>query len=161
MPQVAYDALYTAAADHLTLQEALDIHYALNPQFTHWHKYHSEVAQKLVKAHDISHLVFGCDTQLLGEMQVQLWAKFAVQKFGWRDTLKYARDKESKVLLKNPVGYRRMLLFFIQNFSQVKKIKHQAANMLKPWRYFEEDQYLSTPLGDIRAAYGIVISQDA
>jgi hypothetical protein len=157
MTPIAYDDLYSTASDHLSLQEALEIHYDLNPQFTHWHKYHSEIAQKLVKAHDISHLIFGCDTGLLGEMRVQLWAKFAVAKFGWRETLKYARDKESKVLLKNPVGYRRMLVFFIQNFSQVKLVKQQAAKMTKPWRYFEEDPFLSTPLGEIRAAYGIVI----
>jgi hypothetical protein len=157
MNQVAYNDLYSTASNHLPLQKALDIHYALNPQFTHWYKYHSDIAKKLVKAHDISHLVFGCDTQLLGEMQVQLWAKFAVQPFGWRETLSYARDKESKVLLKNPVGYRRMLIFFIQNFSQVKKIKLQAAKMPMKWRYFEEDQYMNTTLGDLRAAYGIAI----
>jgi hypothetical protein len=157
MNYISYDELYSNAADHLTLQEALDIHYVLNPQFTNWYKYNSEVAQKLVRSHDLSHLVFGCDTGLLGEMRVQLWAKFAVQPFGWLDTLKYARDKESKVLLKNPVGYRRMLIFFIQNFAQVKLVKNQAAKMVKKWRYFEEDSYLAVPLGDIRSAYGIIL----
>jgi hypothetical protein len=157
MNHISYDALYSSTANHLTLQEALDIHYALNPQFTQWYKYNSEVAQKLVKAHDISHLVFGCDTGLLGEMRVQLWAKFAVQRFGWRDTLKYARDKESKVLLKNPVGYRRMLIFFIQNFAQVKLVRYQAAKMVKKWRYFEEESYLDITLGEIRSAYGIIL----
>lgn len=157
MNQLDYNNLYTTASDHLPLQEALDIHYALNPQFTHWYKYQSPVAKKLVKAHDISHLLFGCDTQLMGEMQVQLWAKFAVQPLSWRETLAYVRDKESKVLLKNLVGYPRMLIFFIQNFAQVKKIKTKAAKMSKKWRYFEEDNYLSKPLGAIRAEYGIVI----
>jgi hypothetical protein len=34
---------YTEKIDHLTLAKALEIHYSLNPQFTLWYKYHSQV----------------------------------------------------------------------------------------------------------------------
>ena len=105
------DSFYTTELEAITLQDALRKHYLLNPQFTVWSQYKSDNAKKLVKAHDISHLVFGCDTSLLGEMRVQLWAKFAVQKFGFKESLTYARDKEAKVLLKNPVGYLAMFWF--------------------------------------------------
>ncbi len=154
---ITFQELYSRGADHLLLKQALDVHYFLNPQFTPWDQYVSAQAKGLVRAHDISHIIFGCDTGLLGEMQVQLWSKFAVQPLGFSDKIRYARDKESRVLLKNPVGYRKMFTFFIQNFDQVKRVRLQAAKMTKQWRYFQEDQYFAVPLGQIRSEYGIVL----
>ena len=157
MSDVAYKDLYSVSANHLPLGNALDLHYQFNPQFTRWNRYVTAEARSLVKAHDITHLIFGCDTGLLGEMQVQLWSKFAVQPMGLRDTIRYARDQESRVLLKNPAGYRKMAIFFIKNFSEVKRVRTKCAAMSKKWIYFDEEKYFATPLGDIRAAHGIVL----
>ena len=141
----------------MTLKDAMRRHYLLNPQFTVWSDYKSEIARKLVKAHDISHLVFGCDTSLLGEMRVQLWAKFAVQKFNFKESLSYARDKEAKVLLKNPVGYMAMFMFFIKHFSELARVRRQAQLMSAKWVYFNEDAYMTLPVGAIRKRFGIVV----
>ena len=157
MSDVSYQDLYSPAANHLSLERALELHYQFNPQFTRWNLYRSAEAKSLVKAHDISHLIFGCDTGLLGEMQVQLWSKFAVQPLGLRDKIRYARDKESRVLLKNPVGYRKMAIFFIKNFSEVRRIRIQCAAMSKKWIYFDEANCFATSLGEIRASHGIVL----
>ncbi len=148
-------AFYLKTIEALPLREALREHYVLNPQFTVWSDYTSPIAQKLVKAHDISHLVFGCDTSLMGEMRVQLWAHYAVKKFGIRESLKYANDKEAKVLLKNPVGYWAMFVFFVKNFNQLKKVRSQAKRMNKPWVYFEESSYLEMNIKEIRKQFGI------
>jgi hypothetical protein len=158
LSQLTYQELYSRAADHISLQQALEIHYLLNPQFTPWDQYVRAEAKGLIRAHDISHIIFGCDTGLLGEMQVQLWSKFAVQPLVFSDKIRYARDKESRVLLKNPVGYRKMFIFFVQNFGEIKRVKLQAAKMTKKWRYFQEDRYFEIPLGQIRSDYGIVLS---
>jgi hypothetical protein len=155
MDKISYQALYSRRADPMRLGDALDIHYDLNPQFTRWEKFKSPEAKGLVRAHDISHLLFGCDTGLLGEMQVQLWSKFAVQSPSWADKIRYARDKESRILIRNPIGYRRMLQFFVKNFTEVKRIRLQAAKMTRKWEYFKEDLYLEVALGDIRTQYGI------
>ena len=141
----------------MTLQEGLRKHYLLNPRFTPWDDYKGENAKKLVKAHDISHLVFGCDTSLLGEMRVQLWAKFAVQKFSFKETLAYARDNEAKVLLKNPVGYLAMFMFFFKHFSEIGKVRRQSQMMSAKWVYFDEDAYMKLPVGEIRKGFGIVV----
>jgi hypothetical protein len=152
-----YEDFYSYKIDHLTLAQALAIHYALNPQFTVWNHYTSLRAQKLVKAHDITHIVFGCDTSLLGEMRVQLWSKFAVQSFGWQETLRYAQDKEAKVLLKNPVGYLAMFRFFVKHLSEIGKVRAQAQRMDKKWIYFEEEAYMSLTVGEIRRQFNIVL----
>lgn len=141
----------------MTLQDGLCKHYLLNPQFTVWSDYKSDNAKKLVKAHDISHLIFGCDTSLLGEMRVQLWAKFAVQKFSFKESLAYASDKEAKVLLKNPVGYVSMFVFFMKHFSEIGKVRRQAQRMPAKWVYFDEDAYMTMPVGAIRKRFGIVV----
>jgi hypothetical protein len=149
------EVFYLKTIEALPLSEALHQHYVLNPQFTVWSDYTSPIAQKLVKAHDISHLVFGCDTSLMGEMRVQIWAHYAVKKFGIRESLKYANDKEAKVLLKNPVGYWAMFVFFIKNFNQIKKVRSQAKRMNKPWVYFEESSYMEMNIKEIRKQFGI------
>jgi hypothetical protein len=148
---------YIHAANDLTLKDALREHYALNPQFTVWSAYKSEIAQKLVKAHDISHIIFGCDTSLLGEMRVQLWAKFGVQSFGLRESLRYAKDKEAKVLLKNPVGYWAMLTFFVKNFDEVLKVRSKAKSMTQRWVYFDEHVYMAMTVRDIRKQFDIQV----
>ena len=151
------DLFYTKTANDLPLAEALQRHYVLNPQFTVWSDYKSDVAQKLVKAHDISHIVFGCDTGLLGEMRVQLWAKFGVQKFGLRESFAYAKDKESRALLRNPVGYWSMLVFFLKHFAEIPKVRSQSKLMRKKWIYFDEDAHMAMRVHDIRAQFGIVV----
>jgi hypothetical protein len=146
---------YLREVAQMTLAEALQEHYQLNPQFTIWNNYKSEIAQKLVKAHDLSHIIFGCDTSLLGEMRVQLWAKFGVQKFALLESLNYARNKEAKVLLKNPVGYWAMFLFFIKHFDEVGKVRTQSKKMHGKWIYFQEEFHMAQTVSEIRKEFGI------
>jgi hypothetical protein len=156
MNQIQTDDFYAEKINDLTLADALQQHYAKNPQFTVWSEYKSERAKKLVKAHDITHIIFGCDTTLLGEMRVQLWSKFGVKSFGLRESFRYALDKEARVLLKNPVGYRSMLLFFLKHIDEMGKIRAQARKMSRKWIYFEEDAYMTSKIGDIRKLFNIL-----
>ncbi len=151
---------YLNGVENMTLAAALDQHYVLNPQFTIWSDYKSDIAKKLVRAHDLSHILFGCDTSLLGEMRVQLWAKYGVRKFGFKESLRYAKDKEAKVLLKNPVGYWAMFVFFITHFGEVGKVRARSKVMSKKWLYFEEDTYIQKTVGQIRKDFGIRILSD-
>jgi hypothetical protein len=154
---LSYAELYTSKADQLTLGNALELHYQFNPQFTRWDLYRSSEAKDLIKAHDISHVIFGCNTGLLGELQVQIWSKFAIAPLSLTDKIRYGRDKESRVLLKNPIGYRKMIVFFIRNFGEVKRIRARCSAMRKKWPYLNGEEYFSTKLGEIRSDFGIVL----
>ena len=157
MTEQDIDTFYIHTVNGLTLNDALCRHYVLNPQFTVWSGYKSDTAQKLVRAHDISHIVFGCDTSLLGEMRVQLWAKFGVKSFGIKESLNYAKDKEAKVLLKNPVGYWSMFVFFLKHLSEVRTIHKQSKLMIKKWVYFNEHAYMDMTVRNIRHQFGIQV----
>jgi hypothetical protein len=158
MNHIQAQDMYAEKINELTLGDALQLYYAHNPQFTVWSGYRSERARRLVKAHDVSHLIFGCDTSLLGEMRVQLWTKFGVKSFSLKESFLYARDKEARVLLKNPVGYWAMFLFFLKHISEIRKIRAQSKKMSQKWIYFEEDAYMALKIGDIRRRYNIILA---
>ena len=157
MNQIRPDDFYSEKINDLTLADALQLHYERNPQFTIWSAYNSERAKKLVKAHDISHIIFGCDTTLLGEMRVQLWAKFGVKSFSLRESFRYAQDKEARVLLKNPVGYWKMFSFFLKHIGEIRKVRAHAKKMSQKWVYFDEDIYMASKVREIRKHFNIVI----
>ena len=69
-------------------------------------------------------------------MRVQLRAQFAVRKFSFKESMAYAKDKEAKVLLKNPVGYLGMFWFFVTHFSEIRRVRKQSQQMSKKWVYF-------------------------
>lgn len=157
MSNLNFTDFYSTKIDNLTLAECIDLHYDLNPQFTRWHKYNSPLAQKIIKAHDITHIIFACDTSLLGELQVQSWSSFGVNK-NLFDAPKYLRDKEAASLL-NPVGLGNLIWFILTHIHQVFKVWQRSLKLKKRWVYFEEDRYMSTKIGDIRAEYNIIIDR--
>jgi hypothetical protein len=65
------------------------------------------------------------------------------------------------VLLKNPVGYWAMFLFFIKHLAEVGAVRSQAKGMSAKWVYFEEDSYTAMTIGDIRKQFGIVVIERA
>lgn len=78
MNDITYNTFYSSAINDISLTKALDIHYEKNPNFRKWNEYKSELMQKTMKAHDIAHVVFGCDTTLSGEFRVELFSFFGV-----------------------------------------------------------------------------------
>jgi ubiquinone biosynthesis protein Coq4 len=78
MTNTNLEKFYTEEVLGLTIFESLERHYDLNPQFTRWYNYKNPTTQKMIKSHDITHLVFGCDVSYGGEFTVQTWAKYAV-----------------------------------------------------------------------------------
>jgi hypothetical protein len=106
--QFNFNNFYTTGINGLTLQEALDIHYDINPQFTPWDSYDSDEARSLIKAHDISHVIFGCDTSYIGEVKVQTWGKYGANlNIPLSKRLRYLSNKDLRALVVSPnlIGY--------------------------------------------------------
>jgi hypothetical protein len=151
---------YITGNENSTLVDALQKHYSINPQFTPWNKYKSSIAKRLVKAHDTMHILFGCDTSLLGEMRVQIWTKYASPKFTLKQKIEFLTDRESLVLLMNPVGYFAMGVFFFKHIQELKKAKKQAKYLKKVWIYFDTEAYEHKTIASIREEFGIKVISD-
>ncbi len=149
-----YADFYSRKIDNLTLAQALEIHYEINPQFTPWHDAKSPVLQKMIKSHDLSHIIYGCDTTLLGEMQVQFWNTFgSIVPKNLKDFISAMKDKENRELLA-PTG---LVPFFLTNLPEIWRMRKLAKLMSKKWVFFDEERYMNTTIGDIRTEFNIVI----
>lgn len=154
--QFTYQEFYSQKIDRLTLQQALDVHYQLNPQFTPWHKYSTPQARNLIKSHDISHVIFGCDTSYGGEYTVQTWVKFGANlNIAKSEIFRYVFNKDLIQIVLPPKLFSYSLTHILE-FRKIKKlVKNQAKLMTKKWDYFQEEKYLNKTVGEIRLEYGI------
>jgi ubiquinone biosynthesis protein Coq4 len=149
-----YADFYSRKINNLTLAQALEIHYEINPQFTPWYDTKNLVLQKMLKSHDLSHIIYGCDTTLLGEMQVQFWNKFGstVPK-NLKDFISTMKDKENRELL-TPAG---LIPFFLTHLPEIWRTRKLAKLMSKKWVFFDEERYMNTTIGDVRKEFNMVI----
>jgi hypothetical protein len=154
---IVYSAFYSSAINRLTLAQALDRHYQLNPQFTKWHDYPSELQRQTMKSHDICHVIFGCDTQLVGEFRVELWTFFGVNL-----TLKeYTKLVSNSEINKEPfeiarrIGVFKVLRVMLLNFWRVPSIWVQSVRLKEKWPVLETDSLMDKSIGELRKKYGI------
>lgn len=81
---------YTDKTSTQTLQQGLEEYYAANPDFTHPDRMPPDFA-KILLAHDVSHVVFGCDTDMYDELKL-LPLTFLASDYKFRD---YLRDRKN------------------------------------------------------------------
>jgi hypothetical protein len=154
-----FQDFYTHKIDDLTLGEALKMHYQLNPQFTPWQNYPQGIEQETMKSHDICHVIFGCDTGLLGEFRVELWSAFGTNL----GAIGYQKIASNKKVLKEPleivrkIGYFKVFRLMLTHFIEVFRIPYLSRKMKKKWPCFEEEPYMLQTVGQIRKEFGIQI----
>jgi ubiquinone biosynthesis protein Coq4 len=158
MTPTQLSTFYTTTINNLTLTKALDEHYKINPQFTPWYKYQNNQASRMIKAHDITHLIFGCDTSYSGEYAVQTWAKYRVKiKIPFWEMYKYLFNKDMIQLILPPKLIQYSWTHRSEFAQLKKKIKTQTNLMTKKWEYFQEEHYMNKTISEIREEYGIKI----
>jgi ubiquinone biosynthesis protein Coq4 len=158
MIETQLSTFYTQTTNEMTLEKALVEHYKINPQFTPWDQFDTPEARNLIKAHDISHLIYGCDTSYMGEFMVQTWNGFKSNlNIPPREGLKYLMNKDLRQLVL-PTSLFSYAITHIMDFVKIKsRIKRQAKLMIKKWEYFQEEPYMSKTIGEIRSEYNIEI----
>ncbi len=149
-----YNDFYSRKIDNLTLDQALEIHYQINPQFTPWYDAKSSILQKMSKSHDLSHIIYGCDTTMLGEMKVQFWNNFgSIVPENLKDFISAMKDEDNRKLL-TPPG---LISFFLTNLPEIWRMRKLAKLMSKKWVFFDEERYMNSTIGDIHREFNIVI----
>jgi ubiquinone biosynthesis protein Coq4 len=151
---------YISTINDLTLAKALEEHYKINPHFTRYYQFETAEAGNAIKSHDISHLLYGCDTSYLGEYKVQMWnnsgSKNTIPKLNFK--LIFSKDAKALIQLVIPTG---LIKFVRENKTEMDKIKTEiktrSEQMIKKWIYGEEGKYMDKTIAEIRAEYGVEI----
>jgi hypothetical protein len=73
-----------------TLQQGLEEYYQLNPQITDPRELPPEFA-KILLAHDVSHVILGCDTDMYDEIKI-LPLSFWTSDFKFKDYIRTRKD---------------------------------------------------------------------
>lgn len=143
----------------LTLQQGLVELYANNPEV----EATSKVKGKSFQDHDLTHVVFGCDTSIYGEIALKPWILFGTT-ISMQELKDYAADeevqrlnKEGLVLLGGWVkGSLKAIFFFIPQFFSIWLFRVRKMN--RKWPHSAvTPAMLDTRITDIRTAYGIRI----
>jgi ubiquinone biosynthesis protein Coq4 len=151
---------YTSTVNNMTLEKALIEHYKINPQFTRYDQFETLEAGNAIKSHDISHILYGCDTTLLGEYKVQMWNNFSSTKTRPKISFKLIFSKDAKALMQLviPTGLIKFAREHKVEMNRIKnEIKTQSDKMTKKWIYGHEETYMQKTIAEIRAEYGIEI----
>jgi ubiquinone biosynthesis protein Coq4 len=153
---------YTETVNNLTLEQALIEHYKINPQFTRYYQFASIEGGSVIKRHDISHIIYGCDTSMLGEYKVQMWNNFGSKNTTPKLSFKliFSSDIKALVQLVLPTGLIKYARVHKEELGKVKtEVKTQSDKMTKKWIYGHEETYMQKTIAEIRAEYGIEIIQ--
>ena len=81
---------YTDKTSTQTLREGLEEYYALNPNITDPRELPPDFA-KILLAHDVSHIVYGCDTGMYDELKI-LPLTWWTSNYKFRDHLNTIKD---------------------------------------------------------------------
>ena len=142
-----------------TLREGLEELYINNPEVAA----SSKSKGKSFQDHDLTHVIFGCDTSIRGEIILKPWILFGTN-ISKQELMDYSKDEEVKRLRKEGIALMGGLFittfklvfillpqFFHTWFLRVRKMKDQ-------WPHSSiTDDMLQKRIVDLRNEYGIQV----
>lgn len=104
-------------------------------------------------SHDIAHVVFGCDTTLVGEVTLARWSLFGITG-SIRPYLTGLRRRETRGLFTDAFAqFRPRLLWRMIRAASLAILR--SLRMPERWPYEGYEPYLDQPLNEIRQRFGI------
>ncbi|MDG2046761.1 MAG: hypothetical protein P8J79_06045 [Halioglobus sp.] len=143
----------------LTLREGLQELYLNNPEVaaTSNHK------GKTFQDHDLTHVIFGCDTSISGEIALKPWILFGTT-ISLRELKDYAADedvqrlnKEGETLLGGPLlASLKAVFIFLPQFFTTWLFRVRKMHQKWPHSSVTADMF-DTKIAVLRSAYGIKV----
>lgn len=114
-------------------------------------------AHAFYKAHDIAHVLFGCDISLYGEGTLKLWTIFGTSLGFFRHISSY-KEVGAYELAKH---FKRtdVVKDIFKLLVAFPSIIMRAKRMHKPWPWHDYEPYMETPICEIRTVFNIHILQ--
>ena len=143
--------MHPADYGELTLREELRALLCSQPRTVDERPVTAEVAQ-FFRCHDTAHVIFGCDTSLFGEGVVKLFTIWGTT-LGFRGHLAGYAEADAFDLFRQYSA--RHLSQQIGSLVRVlPEARRRARRMHAPWPWSEHEQWLDTPIAEIRDASG-------
>jgi hypothetical protein len=106
-----------------------------------------------LRSHDAAHVIFGCDTTLLGEVILVRWSLFGVTG-SLRPYLIGLRRRETRGLFRDAAAaFRPAMLWRMVKYATIAVVR--SLRMRERWPFEDYAQYLDQPLCKIRERFGI------
>ncbi|MGJ5675993.1 MAG: hypothetical protein ACR9NN_20655 [Nostochopsis sp.] len=152
---------YTDKSSTQTLRQGLEEYYALNPSISDPHQMPADFA-KIMLAHDVTHVVFGCDTNMYDELRL-LPLTFIVSDYKLQD---YLRDRQHPAVevMYNDLVQRQGLIWLYSSILAVLPrllpelvlIWFKNRGRKQYWPYFDYERLFERSLLEIRRKFDIL-----
>lgn len=110
-----------------------------------------------IDVHDAIHVLFGCSTDLSGEIVAHVWTLFGTT-MELRDMRRVNMHEDHRAVLAR-IGHRRLLGTWWRSASGIAATVARALRMKRRWPAQDYVEYLDMRLCDIRAQFGITLPE--
>jgi hypothetical protein len=156
---------YTDKNSTQTLQEGLEEYYAINPEITDPRKLSPDFAKILI-AHDVTHVVLGCDTDMYDELKI-LPLSFWTSDFKFRDYINTRKDPKIRPAINIMYDdlikqhgilwlYSSIFLVLPRLLPEIIKIWLQTRSRKKFYPFFKYEAWQNYSLLKIRQEYDLL-----
>jgi ubiquinone biosynthesis protein Coq4 len=139
----------------ITLQQALDKYYAQNPDFYQPNQLDDD-SRRVFFAHDVCHIIFGCDTSLVGEAKVEQWTIHSTN-FSFKEYVDTVLSTEATRQAVTEISPIQVLGQGFLNIYPLIKTYLRARKVKPKWDFYTYSKYLNRSLVDIREQFNIHI----
>ncbi|MBD2431090.1 hypothetical protein CEN44_23035 [Fischerella muscicola CCMEE 5323] len=161
MSTVMIKPQYTDKNSTQTPRQGLEEYYALNPGVSDPHQMPADFA-KIMMAHDVTHVVFGCDTNMYDELRL-LPLTFIVSDYKFRDYLRDRQHPAVEVMYNDLVEHQGLLWLYTSILAVLPRFLPALVVMWfknrgrkKFWPYFDYEPLFERSLLDIRREFDIL-----
>jgi hypothetical protein len=144
-----------------TLKQGLEEYYAANPDITNPSQMPPDFA-KILLAHDVSHVILGCDTDMYDELKI-LPLSFWTSDFKFRDYLRERKNPAVDVMYKDMVKRHGLLWLYCSIFlvlprllPEVVAIWFKTRKTRKYYPFLDYEFLLDRSLLDIRQEFDLL-----
>lgn len=152
---------YTNKNSTQTLREGLEEYYAINRDFTHPSKMPPDFA-KILFAHDVSHVIFGCDTGMYDELKLLPLSWWASTN-SFQDYLHQRKNPAVDVMYDDLVKKHGILWLYSSILIVLPRLLPELANIWFKTRgkrqyvpFFDFEPLLDRSLLDIRQEFDLL-----
>jgi hypothetical protein len=115
--------------------------------------------KEYILPHDVLHVIFNCDTDLLGELKLEILTLFCTD-IKWNEYYQNVNNEKIKNDFDKIIrSYSNSQYFKVLGFALIQFIRTLFVRLMmrRVWKVYEYDKYLEYRLGDVRKIFNISV----